>query len=443
MRGHERYLELVAASIDFDLDPGEAAALASHLAACAECRREGGALQADARALRHLSEGVPSPIVRERVLAAQGGAARRRPSALLALGAAAALMLAVVGGLSAGALLQATRQAVAPPQPEWTRLVAADGFPAGTGQSGILAVATASDTAGIHLVAIGVGAGDGRVWVSGDGVAWTLEATTGLDAAHPAAIASSGRRLIAVGNAVVGGDSVATAWMSTDARHWSATTFQSSTGLQAVAVSPARIVVAGAGRSGGGLPIWFSTDGSAWTEATQTTPYSWATVMGVALAGPGFVAVGYDDLGAVVWTSTNGATWRRVDDPSFAASRMTAVAATPAGLVAVGGDAAGPLAWTSVDGVTWSVSERFGEKEARPTAVAATPFGVVAVGGATAGERAWVSSDGHEWSVLSNGSWSNAQEVDAVVAHGSLIVVAGTTNGQAGIWLGREPAASP
>ena len=441
MPGHDRYLELAAAAIDFELAPAEAAALATHLAACTPCRRDAAGILEDARALRRLSDGLPSAAVRERVLSAGGTTQRRRFSPLVALAAAATLVVAVIGGLSAGALLQTSREIATIPQPEWSHLVAADGFPSGDGQSGILDLTGVTDMAGVHLVAVGTGRGDGRVWVSQDGQAWTREDTSGLAAARPVAVASAAGRLIAAGYAVVGGDSVATAWVSTDARTWQATSFPGSTGLAAVAASPARIVVAGAGRSGRQLPIWMSRDGGrSWTRGSQTTPYTRASVAGIAVGGPGFVAVGSDDVGAVAWTSSDGLTWRRVDDPSFGSRRMTAVASTAVGLVAVGADQEGSIAWTSLDGVAWTPTGLFGSKGAWPTSVAATGIGLIAVGGVPGVDRVWTSEDGRDWRPVTNDSWAAASGVEAVVGRGSLVVIAGASDGRAGVWLGRPPA---
>jgi hypothetical protein len=439
--GHDRYLELAATALDFELAPAESATLAAHLAACARCRREAAEILGDARALRRLSDGVPSPIVRERVLAKDGPRRRHGLSPLTALAAAAAIVLAVVGGLSAGAFLQASRDDATAAKPDWSRVVPAAGFPAGPGSSGILAIASVPGMGGVHLVAIGNGAGDGRVWTSPDGVAWTREPSTGLEAARPFAVGAQASRLIAVGNEVVGGDSVATAWISTDSRRWDAMRFGGSTGLTAVAASPARIIVAGSARSGGGLPIWSSRDGGrTWQQADQTTPYTRANVSGVALGGPGFVAVGYDDVGAVAWTSTDGLHWRRVDDPSFSSGRMMAVASAPAGLVAVGGNDHGAIAWMSLDGVAWSASRPFGTSDAWPISVAATAYGLVAVGGVQGTERVWTSEDGHEWQAIQNGSVAAAGGIDAVTAHGSLVLIAGSNEGHALLWLGRPLA---
>lgn len=105
MSTHERYQELAAAAIDFDLGPAEKAELADHLATCAPCRRGVAALESDARAIVTLAA-LPVPDgVRDRALRR-----RRRPSAIgftRALALAATLtLLGLLGIVAAGEMLR-------------------------------------------------------------------------------------------------------------------------------------------------------------------------------------------------------------------------------------------------------------------------------------------------------------------------------------------------
>jgi hypothetical protein len=82
----------------------------------------------------------------------------------------------------------------------------------------------------------------------------------------------------------------------------------------------------------------------------------------VTAGGPGLVAVGgalteieARNQVAAVWTSVDGLAWSRVphDETVFGSTgnwTMLSVAAAGPGLVAVGGH----VLWTSVDGITWS-----------------------------------------------------------------------------------------
>ena len=51
---HDEFLELAAASIDFELSSEERAALAAHLAGCIQCRRQVMGLEADQSAIARL-----------------------------------------------------------------------------------------------------------------------------------------------------------------------------------------------------------------------------------------------------------------------------------------------------------------------------------------------------------------------------------------------------
>ncbi len=290
MSEHARFLELAAAAIDFELSPTEQADLTAHLAGCEDCRRAAAGLMTDARTLRRLSDGAPAERVRVHVLSA---APRRRASPFVALAAAAAIVVAALGGLTAGAVVRTTHQDPAATVPAWTRLAAGDGFPAGDGPSTILGAAAVPGVGSVDLVAVGTGAGDGRVWIWAAGHDWSRVAdASGLDRAHPVAVAAVGSRLVAVGQRTSeSGGVTAAAWSSSDARTWTRCDLAGSTGLFAVAASPARVVVGGAGRADAGLPIWSSSDGLAWVRAMQSTPYTTATVTGIAVGGPGFVAV--------------------------------------------------------------------------------------------------------------------------------------------------------
>ena len=58
---HDEFLELAAASIDFELSETERAALAAHLADCIPCRRQVMGLEADQRAMAQLPSFTLAP----------------------------------------------------------------------------------------------------------------------------------------------------------------------------------------------------------------------------------------------------------------------------------------------------------------------------------------------------------------------------------------------
>ena len=137
----------------------------------------------------------------------------------------------------------------------------------------------------------------------------------------------------------------------------------------------------------------------------------------VTVGGPGLVAVGEGDDGAVVWTSIDGITWSRAYEEAVSggANTMWSVTTGGPGLVAVGGGA-GPehqrddgnaAVWTSVDGMTWSRVPHDelvfgGERQQQMVSVIAGGPGLVAVGwdtsGGTPDAAVWTSVDGFTWS---------------------------------------------
>jgi len=90
---HEDFLELAAASLDFELDPGEREALAGHLAGCVPCRRQVTGMQADQRAIAQMPAFVLSSAGVARLRKRSGQSGRRTVSTLRLVAIAAILAL--------------------------------------------------------------------------------------------------------------------------------------------------------------------------------------------------------------------------------------------------------------------------------------------------------------------------------------------------------------
>ena len=182
---------------------------------------------------------------------------------------------------------------------------------------------------------------------------------------------------------------------------------------------------------------------SGWLQVCDPASFNGAAMYAVTAGGPGLVAVGANGLDyysragaaelrdyggeapigaadAVVWTSPDGFTWKRVphDVVTFGGDggqQMFGVTVGGPGLVAVGRD--GPVAdgeghaavWTSPDGFTWSRVPHDeavfgGEGEQRMVSVTVGGPGLVAIGfdrPAEVGEgnaAVWTSPDGFTWS---------------------------------------------
>lgn len=182
--------------------------------------------------------------------------------------------------------------------------------------------------------------------------------------------------------------------------------------------------------------------------------------------GPGFIAVGFANEDAAVWTSPDAHTWTRLpqDYEVFGGSEIADVTIGGPGLVAVGQhDTRGgiaPAVWTSPDGLTWSrvvIEETSSETDGnRPResmeSVASGGPGLVAVGhetktleGAwnfsTVG-RVWTSPDGVTWTQIPHDpemfghatSYETSSSINQVVSGGPGFVAIGTLNGDAAVW---------
>ena len=95
MNGHDEYLELLAASVDFGLTEEEVARLNYHLASCPECRRAATELRGQAAAIATTPIAPLAPARSEQILRA----ALRKPATKPRWGMlAVAALLATLGG---------------------------------------------------------------------------------------------------------------------------------------------------------------------------------------------------------------------------------------------------------------------------------------------------------------------------------------------------------
>jgi hypothetical protein len=174
-----------------------------------------------------------------------------------------------------------------------------------------------------------------------------------------------------------------------------------------------------AGGAGSQAAVWTSSDGARWGRveldgagARETTASGVATGTGRAVVvGTAITPLG--DKDARIWTSTDGATWDRVNVPAAPGDQsLTAVAAGPLGFVAAGvarrGSLSVPAVWWSLDGIGWRPVEGPFAAGQAIEGLAVGRSGVVAVGTLqTGGEidgMVWFSGDGTTWRTVPLGS---------------------------------------
>jgi len=453
---HERFHDLAATALDFDLEPSERAELDAHLEACDACTAYVEALRRDTAWLRALPAPGSPPRVRRAVLGEQPG---RRGTGqryglviaiiilvLLPLGSATVLLRGIDLGLGLGSSSAGSE----PPTSAWVAVE--QGAEPGPGAS---AAPGASGTSAPTFPPSTAAAGSGAPGTPG-----AIGDVQGLAAVSW----SPGFGFVAVGDACpVDGDGCAAAVvLSADGRTWERVRDPAlaldplpccdRTGMRDVTVLGKRIIAVGSGAVGNTpqAALWWSDTGSDWTRVPyDASTLGWANA--VATLGSGrVVAVGaaFVDGGgrAVAWTSADGATWQRAPDaPSLDVGisdmghdgrllvGMQDVASDGRRLVAVGVRCNGPdgpcsgAGWTSTDGVSWSVGDRsFGT--GLPFAVAAVGGQFVAVGREADLPAAWTSVDGLTWQPMAVDEVPGA-ELRTVIDAGGVAMAGGWIDG--------------
>ena len=229
---------------------------------------------------------------------------------------------------------------------------------------------------------------DGAVWrSSGEGSGWERVADASMSSLLPndqkiRDVLIDGHQLVAVGTTHPEKDDDAGVWVSrSHGRQWFFVTggVASKPGDQTmagVAKLGDRLVAVGQTESDGekDAAAWWSNDGQIWHRVRDDPDLEGAgdqQINAITKAPNGFVAVGEEtidgDTDAVVWTSSDGEDWDRVEDrPGLFGGdgneRTYAVTASHLGMVAAGADVgvdpsgdedSNAAIWTSTDGINW------------------------------------------------------------------------------------------
>ncbi len=331
-----------------------------------------------------------------------------------------------------------------------------------TGEEAMLAVTVG----GQGFVAVGesgvVEEDDSAVWVSEDGISWTLlpNGEPPLDGMFMWDVTAGGPGLVAVGvefdpdgpdSRRVGGGAV---WTSTDGISWSKTIVGGENSMiNAVTPGGPGLVAVGAATGIVGEPdvgmsraaVWTSVDGISWTRVPHD-PEVFGDVEGVwtrsmtavTVGGPGLVAVGgnpHDVREQAVWMSPDGLTWTLVPPTAIPGDGfLEDVVAGGPGLVAVGGNNyVGAAVWTSPDGFTWTQvpPSQFTTSEGPLQSVISVGTQLVAFGGA----EWWTSDDGMTWT---QAEIPGVEGINSVAATEDGLIAVGKADGVAAVWIATQ-----
>jgi hypothetical protein len=287
-------------------------------------------------------------------------------------------------------------------------------------------------------------------WTSPDGLTWSINpmGTTGYTFAVSVAVGADGTA-VAVGRS----GKLPVAWTSRDGVTWQQHPVP-MLGNDGTAERMTSVIAAKGGYVAGGsvgpelsdrhARFWTSPDGVQWQPVPDDrAAFADAEVRAITTSGAGFVAVGVVGTaqrpsGAVAWTSADGTSWTRIDDPSFVGGIAVSVVPAPfGGLVAVGSDLDrhDATAWTSPDGSRWTRAPAEASRQhsggfAWMTDVATIGDAVVGVGDVQGLQRgtaiSWVSSDGLHWTQARTAPVQQQGEFYAITAGGPGAIAVGS-----------------
>jgi len=287
-------------------------------------------------------------------------------------------------------------------------------------------------------------------WTSSNSLDWAYHPFGSTAFTFPVALTSgSGGALVAVGRQV----NNPVAWTSSDGASWQLHNVTILGGTPAERMTTVTATDFGYLAGGSAGPelferharFWTSRDGVTWDPvADDQATFADAEVTAVTALGNEFIAVGVlgpaqHHTGGVAWTSPDGRSWTRIDDPAFKDGVVSAMIVSPfGGVLAVGSniEKKAALAWTSADGQHWqriTVGDYGDKRNLWMTDVAAVGDRVVGVGTAQATQRAsatsWVSTDAVHWEQAHPAPIFEQLELLAVTAGGPGAVAVGVFGG--------------
>jgi hypothetical protein len=313
----------------------------------------------------------------------------------------------------------------------------------------------------------GTGRSEAAVWSATSAPDWQLDEIEGRDADTSeamAAIAPFGDELLAVGRVGDGEDGDAALWEA-NGDSWRRVVPPEMGGRHKqwafdLKVGESGLLVAGGESAWGDIRprMWFSTDGESWSsvDGGPGGPLDTSgeeSVRAITAFGPGFVAVGTQDLDGeqdgAAWFSADGTTWEKVDASSLGGDGRQAVLSVAnfngtllAGGYKVDGNGQGqPAVWSSTDGRTWSNAQllpllddnRPAASDLAVRSLSVTGDRLIAAGGSDWRPHLWNSTDGATWSLLPEVARGDdlfadgVQLVDAVAGADNTVIGLGDT----------------
>jgi hypothetical protein len=331
---------------------------------------------------------------------------------------------------------------------------------------------------GVFAYPLGVpqtGSAMNDVWVSTDGIAWTQTTAAAPFSPryeHVAFVANN--KLWVMGGqshtAGVDGAPSSDAWSTTDGIAW---TLEHTSGLARSFVSsvvqeaaPSRATLIGGIQIGYSNNVWQTTNGTDWSELSTHAQFSSGMPTGVEFNGQLWIVGGTAIDGTVnglvsnaIWRSSDGLNWSRVTTSGTIFSPRTAHSVTvfnnqlwviggydnPATL----GGTATPVndIWSSSDGVIWTQHTPAGAVFSPRAGHGATVFGgklwVIGGGGASANlNDVWSSVDGTTWVSTTANAAISARAAHRVVTFNNAmwLIAGGMVTGLSDVWSSTDGA---
>jgi len=162
--------------------------------------------------------------------------------------------------------------------------------------------------------------------------------------------------------------------------------------------------------AGGNNSIAYSSNGNTWTASTGNSNF---LVSGITY-GTQFIAVGYYYSGGIINYSSDGTSWTNVTDTTFGTSDINDVAYGNGRYVAVGED--GKIAY-STNGSSWTAvtDSTFGTSDIHGITYAAGKFVAVGVSGKIA-----YSTNGSTWTAVTDSKFISTSTIRGITYGGSL-----------------------